>query len=110
MPANGQGSGELLPSTAPGPAAQGATNRQPNDRRGCAEAPVALDRRAIAERLSTALGAPVEVVSHQAPVQNRVSGLAVCPGKVLSYVIDGQARSLRTRNLLELTRRSREAA
>lgn len=75
-----------------------------------AEVTGSLDRPAIAERLSKALGVPVEVVSHQDPVLHRVTGLAVCSGKVLSYVIDAQARTVATRNLLRLTRLSREVA
>ncbi len=75
-----------------------------------AEVSGSLDRPAIAERLSHALGVPVEVVSRQDPVHHRVTGLAVCSGKVLSYVIDAQTRTVATRNLLQLTRLSREAA
>ncbi|MCP9850137.1 hypothetical protein KBY88_09970 [Cyanobium sp. Morenito 9A2] len=81
----------------------------PADPQRAPEADPSRERRIIAERLSDALGEPVEVVSHAAPGPDRVSGLAVCSGRLLSYVIDAQARTLRTRNLLELTRRSRQA-
>jgi hypothetical protein len=70
----------------------------------------ALDRRSLAERLSHELGVEVEVVSSQQPQAHRISGLAFCSGRVMSFVIDAQARTLRTRNLLELTRLSRRRA
>jgi hypothetical protein len=70
----------------------------------------ALDRRSLAERLSHELGVAVEVVSSQQAQAHRISGLAFCSGRVMSFVIDAQARTLRTRNLLELTRLSRRRA
>ncbi|MCP9916006.1 hypothetical protein [Cyanobium sp. ATX 6F1] len=114
MPADGQGSADHSPadrpSTGPGAAEQDPAKRRSEGPRSCADVAGTLDRRAIAERLSNVLGVPVEVVSRRDPVRHRVSGLAVCSGKVLSYVIDAQARTVATRNLLQLTRRSREAA
>lgn len=96
--------------TGADPAAQHSANHCPDDPKLGVDLAGSLDRPAIAERLSNALGVPVEVVSRQAPVHHRVSGLAVCSGKVLSYIIDAQTRTVATRNLLQLTRRSREAA
>jgi len=77
---------------------------------GCNDGAPALDRRSLAERLSYELGVAVVVVSSQQAQAHRISGLAFCSGRVMSFVIDAQARTLRTRNLLELTRLSRRRA
>jgi hypothetical protein len=81
-----------------------------SDAEGRNDGATPLDRRSLAERLSLELGEAVEVVSSQQPQAHRISGLAFCSGRVMSFVIDAQARTLRTRNLLELTRLSRRVA
>jgi hypothetical protein len=62
-----------------------------------------LTRTAIGHYLSRQLGEGVEVVTAGRPLGRQVRGLAVCSGRVISYVLDAQARTLQIRNLFELS-------
>ncbi len=59
-----------------------------------------LTRASLSLELSRHLGEAVEVLTLAQPLRRQVRGLAVCSGRVFSYVFDGGALTLRVRNLL----------
>jgi len=68
------------------------------------EAPSAALREQLHRELRRALGEPAELVSIRADGARRVRGLAICAGRVLSFVLDAEEQRLRTQPLLELLR------
>jgi hypothetical protein len=64
-------------------------------------------RERLRRQLSAQLGAQTQLISFEQGNSQQLRGLAVCSGRVLSYVLDAQSERLRTRPLFELLRRSR---
>jgi hypothetical protein len=64
-------------------------------------------RERLRRQLSSELGAHTELISFEAGDRRQLRGLAVCSGRVLSYVLDAESERLRTRPLFHLLRRSR---
>jgi hypothetical protein len=60
-------------------------------------------RASVGRELSRQLGEHVDVITAASPLRRQVRGLAVCAGRVISYVFDGRTNSLRVRNLYELS-------
>jgi hypothetical protein len=60
-----------------------------------------LTRASISLALSRHLGEAVEVLTLVQPLRRQVRGLAVCSGRVISYVLDARALTLEIHNLLE---------
>lgn len=67
-------------------------------------------RAAIARQLSSHQGEAVQVVKADVAQGHRIRGLAVCPGRVMSFVLDACTGSVHTRNLLELSSLTRDLA
>lgn len=63
-------------------------------------------RQVLTRELSDALGAPAALVSVRPESRGRVRGLAVCSGRILSFVREAQGQGLRTRELFALVRRT----
>jgi hypothetical protein len=63
-------------------------------------------RHVLTRELSDALGAPASLVTMRPEVRGRVRGLAVCSGRILSFVREAQGEALRTRELFALVRRT----
>ena len=63
-------------------------------------------RQVLTWELSEALGAPSSLVSMRPETRGRVRGLAVCSGRILSFVREAQGQRLRTRELFALVRRT----
>jgi hypothetical protein len=58
-------------------------------------------------RLQRELGEGVQVVSVREDGAHRLRGVAVCAGRIMSFVLDAEAERLRTQPLFELMRSSR---
>ncbi|MCT0248461.1 hypothetical protein [Synechococcus sp. CS-205] len=69
-----------------------------------------LTRTSLSLELSRQLGEAVEVLTMAQPLRRQVSGLAVCSGRLFSYVLDRRALSLQVRNLPMFTVRPQEEA
>jgi hypothetical protein len=69
------------------------------------------DNREMRERLRRELlrelGSPSQLISLEQRDERHLRGLAVCSGRVLSFVLDAQSQRLRTRPLFDLLLRSR---
>jgi|GEM_PF-3589343 hypothetical protein len=69
------------------------------------------DNREMRERLRRELlrelGSPSQLISLEQRDKRHLRGLAVCSGRVLSFVLDAQSQRLRTRPLFDLLLRSR---
>jgi len=65
-------------------------------------------RAAIARQLSSHRGEAVQVVKADVARGQRIHGLAVCPGRVISFVLDAVTGSVQMRNLLELSSLTRD--
>lgn len=62
----------------------------------------------LCERLLQQCGGPVQLVSVREDAHNHnVKGVAVCAGRILSFVLEAEQQRLRTKPLFELIRRSR---
>ena len=62
----------------------------------------------LRERLLHQCGGPVQLVSvHRDAHNQNLKGVAVCAGRILSFVLEAEHQRLRTRPLFELIRRSR---
>ena len=74
-------------------------------------APAPPDRRhaLIGQRLADELGAPVQLVSVQEDGDQLLRGLAVCAGRIMSFVLEAEQQRLRTRPLFQLICRSRNS-
>ncbi len=72
-------------------------------------APASPDRRhaLIGQRLAHELGAPVQLVSLQEEGDQSLRGVAVCAGRIMSFVLEAEQQRLRTRPLFQLICRSR---
>ena len=64
-------------------------------------------RELLRRELLRELGSPSQLISCEQPDEGHLRGLAVCTGRVLSYVLDAQSQRLRTRPLFDLLLRSR---
>jgi hypothetical protein len=64
-------------------------------------------RELLRRELLRELGSPSQLISCEQRGQGDVRGLAVCAGRVLSYVMDAESQRLRTRPLVDLLLRSR---
>ena len=64
-------------------------------------------RERLRRQLCSELGAHTELISVEAGGLRQLRGLAVCSGRVLSYVLDAESDRLRTRPLFHLLLRSR---
>ena len=53
------------------------------------------------------LGSPSQLISLEQRDERHLRGLAVCSGRVLSFVLDAESERLRTRPLFDLLLRSR---
>ena len=53
------------------------------------------------------LGSSSQVISLEQRGRHQVRGLAVCSGRILSFVLDAESNRLRTRPLFQLLERSR---
>ena len=71
--------------------------------------PVELRRR-LQSQLRRELGSQAELVSLTADGQRRLRGVAICSGRVLSFVLDAEEQRLRTMPLFELLRLSNAPA
>ena len=71
--------------------------------------PVELRRR-LQSQLRRELGSQAELVSLSADGDRRLRGVAICSGRVLSFVLDAEDQRLRTRPLFELLRFSNAPA
>ncbi len=65
-------------------------------------------RASIARQLSSHRGEAVQVMKADVAQGHRIQGLAVCPGRVISFVLDAGTGSVHTRNLLELSSLTRD--
>ena len=63
-------------------------------------------REHLRQQLSDQLGAHAQLISLEEGCR-QLRGLAVCSGRVLSYVLDAESERLRTRPLFHLLLRSR---
>ena len=63
-------------------------------------------RQQLQQRLQRELGEPAQLVSFRPDGDRRLRGLAICAGRVLSFVLDAEAQRLRTQPLYELLRLS----
>lgn len=63
-------------------------------------------RQRLRSSLQEALGAEVKLVSVRRDGAVGLRGLAVCSGRLLSFVLDAQQQRLRTRPLYELLQRT----
>jgi hypothetical protein len=63
----------------------------------------------LAHELGRQLGEPVELVSIREENACMLRGVAVCSGRVLSFVLHAEEQRLRTRPLFDLLRHSRLA-
>ena len=72
-------------------------------------APAPPDRRhaLIGQRLADELGGPVQLVSVQDEGDQLLRGVAVCSGRIMSFVLEAEQQRLRTRPLFQLICRSR---
>ena len=59
-------------------------------------------RTRLQRQLQRELGLQAELVSFRADGHRRLRGLAICSGRVLSFVLDAEEQRLRTRPLFEL--------
>lgn len=64
-------------------------------------------RERLRQQLSDQLGAQTQLISVEQGHPRQLRGLAVCAGRVLSYVMDAESERLRTRPLFQLLLRSR---
>ncbi len=64
-------------------------------------------RELLRRELLRELGSPSQVISLEQRGDRHVRGVAVCSGRVLSFVLDAQSQRLRTRPLFDLLLRSR---
>jgi hypothetical protein len=63
----------------------------------------------LGQRLADQLGAPVQVVSVQEEGDQLLRGVAVCGGRIMSFVLEAEQQRLRTRPLFQLIARSRKS-
>ena len=68
--------------------------------------PTSPERQQIACALSRELGQSTALVSLERDDQRNFRGVAVCAGRVLSFVLEAQAQRLRTRPLFNLLQHS----
>ena len=61
----------------------------------------------LRSELERQLGSDSQLISLEQAGDQRVRGLAVCAGRIMSYVLDAQSRRLRTRPLFHLLQHSR---
>jgi hypothetical protein len=61
----------------------------------------------VRRELLRQLGSHTQLISLEQQGEERVRGLAVCSGRILSYVLDAQSRRLSTRPLFNLLLHSR---
>jgi transposase len=61
----------------------------------------------VRQELLRQLGSHTQVISLEPQGEQRVRGLAVCSGRILSYVLDAQSSRLSTRPLFNLLLHSR---
>ena len=64
-------------------------------------------REVLRRELLRELGSPSQVISLEQRGDRHVRGVAVCSGRVLSFVLDAQSQRLRTSPLFDLLLRSR---
>jgi hypothetical protein len=64
-------------------------------------------RELLRRELLRELGSPSQLISLEQRGDCHLSGLAVCSGRVLSFVLDAESERLRTRPLFDLLLRSR---
>ena len=68
--------------------------------------PTSPDRQRLTGVLSRELGQAAAVVSLEQDDQRNLRGVAVCAGRVLSFVLEAEAQRLRTRQLFHLLQAS----
>ncbi|MFM7314475.1 MAG: hypothetical protein ACKO0M_15155 [Cyanobium sp.] len=85
----------------------GAAGARAAGTRAAGPSPARLEQ--VRAQLREALGEGAELVSLRADGEQRLRGLAVSSGRLLSFVIHAQEQRLRTRPLLALLCRSRQA-
>jgi hypothetical protein len=64
----------------------------------------------LLDRLRHALGPEAQLVSVRQTDAHRLRGLAVCSGRILSFVLEAEQNRLRTQPLFELLQHRRQGA
>ncbi|NDG73997.1 MAG: hypothetical protein EBX49_01365 [Synechococcaceae bacterium WB8_1B_136] len=64
----------------------------------------------LQERLQQQCGGPVQLVTVREDARNQnLKGVAVCAGRILSFVLEAEQERLRTKPLFELISRARRS-
>ena len=64
-------------------------------------------RELLRQEVLRQLGSPTQLISLEQRGAHQVRGLALCSGRILSYVLDAESNRLRTRPLFQLLQSSR---